>query len=242
MKKKNLFALGITAVFLLTGCQSASDRAETEALKEQIARLEQQVSTLEQQNAQATNSQADAATQNQDDSVTSAIVQPPTGAAADAALQSPDEAAVNDMAQNQTKTRADDMAQSPNGTAEDNTAQNPNNAAADDMAAGTAAQNLATTYTMEELSAMVDAFAVKSQSATASGTSSENMEQFFVLKQEEKQIDDCLDRHEDELEYLYHNGSLTRDDYKKLERELERLEDKLDDAEDRLEYTFGIDD
>ena len=68
------------------------------------------------------------------------------------------------------------------------------------------------------------------------------MEQFFVLKQEEKQIDDCLDRHEDELEYLYHNGSLTRDDYKKLERELERLEDKLDDAEDRLEYTFGIDD
>ena len=248
MKKKNLFALGITAVFLLTGCQSASDRAETEALKEQIARLEQQVSTLEQQNAQATNSQADAATQNQDDSVTSAIVQPPTGAAADAALQSPDEAAVNDMAQNQTKTRADDMAQSPNGTAEDNTAQNPNNAAADDtaqnpnnaaaddtaqnpdnaaaddMAAGTAAQNLATTYTMEELSAMVDAFAVKSQSATASGTSSENMEQFFVLKQEEKQIDDCLDRHEDELEYLYHNGSLTRDDYKKLERELERLD------------------
>lgn len=51
-----------------------------------------------------------------------------------------------------------------------------------------------------------------------------------------------LDRHEDELEYLYKNNSLTREEYKKLERDLERLEDQLDDAEDQLEYLFGIDD
>ena len=68
------------------------------------------------------------------------------------------------------------------------------------------------------------------------------MEQFLTLKQEEKKIDNDLDLHEDELEYLYRNGSLSRDEYRTLERELERLEDRLDAAEDELEYIFGIDD
>lgn len=68
------------------------------------------------------------------------------------------------------------------------------------------------------------------------------MEQFFLLKQEEKQIDDSLDVHEDELEYLYKSNYLTRDEYKKSEQELETLEDRLDDVENELEITFGIDD
>ena len=68
------------------------------------------------------------------------------------------------------------------------------------------------------------------------------MEQFFSLKKEENEIDDALDLHEDELEYLYRNNFLTREEYKKSERELEKLEDRLDDAEDHLEYTFGIND
>ena len=99
-----------------------------------------------------------------------------------------------------------------------------------------------TTYTMEELTAMVDAYVEKADAATPNGTVSENMEQFFSLKQEEKQIDHALDLHEDELENLYRRNVLTREEYKSLERDLERLEDRLDDAEDRLEYTFGIDD
>ena len=68
------------------------------------------------------------------------------------------------------------------------------------------------------------------------------MEQFFAFKQEEKQIDDLLDQHEDELEYLYKKQSLTRDEYKRLERELDLLDDKLDAAKDQLEFVFGIDD
>ena len=68
------------------------------------------------------------------------------------------------------------------------------------------------------------------------------MESFFNLKQEEKEIDHALDLHEDELEYLYRQNTLTRDEYRKLERELEQLEDRLDQAEDDLEYLFGIDD
>lgn len=101
---------------------------------------------------------------------------------------------------------------------------------------------LETTYTMEELTNMVDAFVDKADAALPNGSVSESTEQFFALKQEEKQIDHCLDIHEDELESLYHAGSITRDDYRILERELEALEDRLDDAEDKLEYIFGIDD
>jgi len=99
-----------------------------------------------------------------------------------------------------------------------------------------------TTDTMEELSSMVEAFVSKAGAATPSGTASENMDQFLVLKNEEKQIDDLLERHEDELERLYREQNLTREEYKKLERELDLLEDKLDDMKDQLEYVFGIDD
>lgn len=101
---------------------------------------------------------------------------------------------------------------------------------------------LSTTHTMEELTSMVDSYEERADAAVPSGTAADDMEQFFSLKQEEKKIDDDLDLHEDELEYLYRSGSLPRDEYKTLERELEHLEDRLDAAEDKLEYTFGIDD
>lgn len=55
-------------------------------------------------------------------------------------------------------------------------------------------------------------------------------------------MDNNLDNHEDELEFLYRNNFLSREEYNQLKRELERLEDKLDDAENKLEYVFGIDD
>ncbi|MCM1466860.1 MAG: hypothetical protein NC086_01835 [Alistipes sp.] len=99
-----------------------------------------------------------------------------------------------------------------------------------------------TTYTMEELTSMVNAYIEKADAAVPGATASDNMEQFFMLKQEEKQIDNALDIHEDELENLYRQNILTREEYKSLERELEKLEDSLDGAEDRLEYVFGIDD
>ncbi|MCI9008581.1 MAG: hypothetical protein HFI13_10785 [Lachnospiraceae bacterium] len=134
-------------------------------------------------------------------------------------------------------------------TPENNTA--PTQAPAEDNAAPEApasnetpadTPSPSTTDTLEELTAQVAAYEEKVSSAASSGSPSEDMDQFFTLKQEEKKIDDDLDRYEDELEYLYRKGSLTRDDYRSLERELERLEDRLDAAEDTLEYIYGIDD
>ena len=89
---------------------------------------------------------------------------------------------------------------------------------------------------------MVESFVTKANAAVPSGTASQDMEQFFAFKQEEKQIDDLLDQHEDELEYLYKKQSLAKDEYKRLERELDLLDDKLDAAKDQLEFVFGIDD
>ncbi|MCI8533090.1 MAG: hypothetical protein HFI18_11300, partial [Lachnospiraceae bacterium] len=48
MKQKYLFMIGMTAALSLTGCQSGSTNAETEALQEQITQLQQQITELEQ--------------------------------------------------------------------------------------------------------------------------------------------------------------------------------------------------
>lgn len=103
-------------------------------------------------------------------------------------------------------------------------------------------ENLTTTQTIEELTNLVEAYEEKVKASVPTGTAADDMEQFFTLKQEEDQIDNALDLHEDELEFLYRNDVLTRDEYKTQERTLEALEDRLDDAEDRLEIIFGIDD
>lgn len=194
MKKRNLLFIGLMTAFLLTGCQTNTDQAETEALKQQITQLEQQVTALEQQTSSSD--------QSADASESASSTEKSTGTEEAAAQQQ------EAPAESATPAQGD----------------------------------LSTTYSIEELTSMVDAFEEKARAAVPTGASSEDMEQFFTLKQEENQIDDALDLHEDELEYQYRNGTLTRDEYRTLERELERLEDRLDDAEDRLELTFGIDD
>ena len=98
----------------------------------------------------------------------------------------------------------------------------------------------ATTYTLEELTTMVNDYVAKAEAATPSG--SNDIEQFFSLKQEANQVENELERHEDELERQYRDGALTRDEYRANERELDHLDDLLDAAEDQLEYVFGIDD
>ncbi len=203
MKQKYLFMIGMTAALSLTGCQSGSTNAETEALQEQITQLQQQITELEQK------------------------------ASADAAADA------SSTGQNEEGTAAAPEASGTDNTGEtlpaaDSEAENTPSSGASDASA--------TTHTMEELTAMVSAYEEKAGAAVPSGTAADDMEQFLTLKQEEKKIDNDLDLHEDELEYLYRNGSLSRDEYRTLERELERLEDRLDAAEDELEYIFGIDD
>lgn len=247
--ENSMLAVAAAVALVLTGCQSnAGSSVETEELKEQIARLEQQISELEQRQS-ASNANTGGSVQPQDD-----------GSAADSQQQESDTSVGNERPQqNDTSGGNEQLQQSDTGVGNEQPPQNNTSAGTGqlpqddtsvrsghqshhsdaDFGSGTAAL---TTYTIEELSAMVEAFAAKAGEAVTSGDAAQDMEQFFAMKQEGKQIDDALDYHEDELEYLYKNGSLTREEYKKLERELKLLEDKLDDAEDQLEYRFGIDD
>ena len=78
--------------------------------------------------------------------------------------------------------------------------------------------------------------------AEAASSAEKTLENYFTLKQEAEEIDRSLERYDDDLEYQYRNGSLTRDDYRTKEREADLLEDKLDAAEDTLEFVYGIDD
>lgn len=148
---------------------------------------------------------------------------------------------VNDLKQQvssgEAQTAPEDLPAAAEGSKETAPAGNP-----ETQTEVPAAGSTSTTYTLEELTDMVTAYEEKASAAAPAGSAEKDMEQFLTLKQEEKKIDDELDRHEDELEFLYRNGSLSRDDYKAQERELERLEDRLDAAEDTLEYIFGIDD
>lgn len=102
--------------------------------------------------------------------------------------------------------------------------------------------NLPTAYTMEELSEMVDEFTVSVSSATPDINNSGNLDQFFSLKREADQIDQALENHENSLEDQYRAGTISREEYRKLDKEIEKLEETLDSAKDRLEITFGIDD
>lgn len=280
--KNRVLAFGVIAGLLLTGCQSdAGSSAETEALKEQIARLEQQISDLEQQQSaagsdSASNSGLPAAdgdsVQRQAGGESGGGAQTSADAGSEGSQPKVSDTGVGNSQQSQSDTGSEEDQQSKNDTSVGNDRQpdadtgyntqvphngnshtsrhdeeyyhNQSHYAGDSSVTDQQGVSIdgMTTYTMDELGAMVDAFVEKVCAASPGGTAAQDMEQFFALKQEGKQIDDTLDSHEDELEYLYHTGSLTRQEYKQQEQKLELLEDQLDDIEDQLKSVFGIDD
>lgn len=119
---------------------------------------------------------------------------------------------------------------------EENTTSVSNNSSATNMTPDSP------TYTMEELSEMVDEFTVSVGSATPDINNSGNLDQFFSLKKEADQIDQALENHENSLEDQYRAGTISREEYRKLDKEIEKMEETLDSAKDRLEITFDIDD
>ena len=180
--------------------------------------LKQQIAQLEQQVTELENSSAadtadDAANASVDDAAEAS-----TGAAADTSTDTSTDAAAD--------TSADQTAEASTG-------------AADTAAAGNT--SAVTTPTFEELTEKVEAYVAKVDEDAAS-SAQKTLENYFTLKQEEDAIDRELEYYEDDLEFQYRNGSLTRDEYRLKERELDLLEDKLDAAEDTLEFVYGIDD
>lgn len=253
--KNSVSAVGVLLALLVAGCQSnaGNSSAETEALKTQIAQLEQQIADLEQRQGAGNGSASSAPAAGE---VSDSGVQADAGSGSSQKTQ---DGASDAIGQSEAQTQSDtSVGNGQSGAPQNDTSVGNSHVpghdegdyhdqihnAGDSSAInrqGTSIDEL-TTYTLDELSTVVDAFVTKVCAAAPSGTAAQDMEQFFALKQEGKQIDDTLDTHEDELEYLYKTGSLTREEYKQQERKLELLEDQLDDIEDQLEYVFGIDD
>ena len=157
---------------------------------------------------------------------------------------------VTELENSSASDTADDTASADTADDTANTADTSTDAEAADTAAGdaTAASDAsagntgtAAVLTIDELTTKVDAFVEKAD-AEAASSAEKVLENYFTLKQEAEEIDRELERYEDDLEYQYRNGSLTRDYYRTKEREADLLEDKLDAAEDTLEYVYGIDD
>lgn len=158
---------------------------------------------------------------------------------------------VTELENSSAADTADDAAsaQTDDAAAPDTAADTSTDAAADTSADQTAeastgaADNTGTTATptFEELTEKVEAYVAKVDEDAAS-SAQKTLENYFTLKQEEDAIDRELEYYEDDLEFQYRNGSLTRDEYRLKERELDLLEDKLDAAEDTLEFVYGIDD
>lgn len=247
--KNSVSAVGVLLALLVAGCQSnaGNSSAETEALKTQIAQLEQQIADLEQRQGAGNGSASSAPAAGE---VSDSGVQADAGSGSSQKTQ---DGASDAIGQSEAQTQSDTSVgngqsgapQNDTGVGNGQSGAAQNDTSVGDSSAinrqGTSIDGL-TTYTLDELSTVVDAFVTKVCAAAPGGTAAQDMEQFFALKQEGKQIDDTLDTHEDELEYLYKTGSLTREEYKQQERKLELLEDQLDDIEDQLEYVFGIDD
>lgn len=63
-----------------------------------------------------------------------------------------------------------------------------------------------------------------------------------TIKQEMNQLERDMDAAEDQAEWDFRQGALSRTDYKEVERQIEHLEDELDYAEESMEYRLGYDD
>jgi len=182
MVKNSALAIAATTM-LLTGCQSNTDTgAETEALKEQITQLEQQIAALQQQ----------AADNNvPDDNAVSSNTTDETPSAAESAQEQTDTSVRNDQQSDSIVNNSTQIQPTPN--AESNhipghDEERNHNPSQYDQNGGVSNQpdnSTAglTTYTMQELGSMVDAFVEKANSAAPGGTAADGLEQFFALKQ-----------------------------------------------------------
>ena len=103
-------------------------------------------------------------------------------------------------------------------------------------------ENSTATYSLDELSAMVDEFVASVGSATPNMNITDNLDQFFSHKKQGDQIEHALENYENFLDSQYRIGNITHDEYRQTEREIDKLEDYVDSACDRLEIAFGIDD
>ncbi len=77
---------------------------------------------------------------------------------------------------------------------------------------------------------------------TIPNSRSETIDLYWEWKRNIEELENKLDRYENELERMYRNNELSYTDYRTFDRQIEDIENILDRAEDELEYQTNYDD
>lgn len=97
-------------------------------------------------------------------------------------------------------------------------------------------------YNLEEIISTVESWISQIRAARPFGTRQEQYQQFIAFRQGIDQLEDTIDLLEDRVRADYRAGTITREEYKRIDRILDSLDERLDRAEDLLERIFGMDD
>lgn len=71
---------------------------------------------------------------------------------------------------------------------------------------------------------------------------SETIDLYWEWKRTIEELENKLDRYENELESMYRNNELSYSDFRTFDKQIEDIENILDRAEDELEYQTNYDD
>ncbi len=97
-------------------------------------------------------------------------------------------------------------------------------------------------YELDEIISAVETLISRIRTARPSGTRQEQYNQFITLIQEIDQLEDTIDMQEDKVKADYRAGTITREEYKRIDRILDSLDDRLDRSENLLKRIFRMDD
>ena len=87
-----------------------------------------------------------------------------------------------------------------------------------------------------------DALADSISNLSTPASRSDAIDLYWEWKAQLEELENTVDRYEDELERMYRNNTLSYSDFRTFDRRLEDIDNTLDRAEDDLEYITRYDD
>lgn len=96
--------------------------------------------------------------------------------------------------------------------------------------------------TIDEYETDANSLASTISNLTTPSNRSDAIDLYWEYKREIEELENAVDRYENELERMYRNNTLSYNDFRTYDRLLEDIDNILDRAEDDLEYITRYDD
>ncbi|WP_290776543.1 hypothetical protein [Anaerofustis sp.] len=126
---------------------------------------------------------------------------------------------------------------------------NPSNKESANVGGGNKGQNCKSTEDLDEIGKKITDFEKEVKDigksvdkAKAGSSRSDNIDKYSKLSSKIKKVETEIDMYDDDMELLFREGSLCKNDYRSIEKKLDMLDDDLGYFEDKIEYIYGIDD